>query len=119
MNNTPERLILLANNVNESLAIVESMADEMVDYIETTATINCPVDTGNLQASIRTEGGFPSYSIVADAEDAYGVQYGPFVEYGTSMQNAQPFLRPAAQEGIAIYIPIIQQNLIAAIKGGI
>lgn len=45
-----------------------------------------PVDTGALRDSIFAEHG----RVVAT------VEYAPFVEYGTSDTDAQPFMRPAA-----------------------
>ena len=44
-----------------------------------------PVDTGRLRDSIRTD----------DQGVEVGVEYGPFVEYGTSDTRAQPFTVPA------------------------
>ena len=55
-----------------------------------------PVDTGRLRSSITAE------LIRSDGrpKDVVGtnVEYAPFVEFGTSKQPAQPFLRPAAQQ---------------------
>jgi HK97 gp10 family phage protein len=53
----------------------------------------CPVDTGRLRASIDVKSG-------RDARGPYvevgtNVDYGPFVEYGTSKSAAQPYMRPA------------------------
>ena len=53
------------------------------------ATLNAPVDTGNLRSSIDFEVG---------SEDAViftPVEYAPFLEYGTSRQASQSFMRPA------------------------
>ena len=52
----------------------------------------CPVDTGMLRASITTK--------VGELEASVGtnVEYAPFVEYGTSTQDAQPFMTPAKKE---------------------
>lgn len=117
MHDTLANLDKILRNIEDSPSTIEITADEMVDYMATIAQEYCPVRTGQLQESIRVEGGFPSYSIVADATDNYGVEYGPFVEFGTSLQEAQPFLWPAINEGLAVYIPIIRSNFIAAIKG--
>ena len=118
MHDTLAKLDQILRNIENSTSVVETTADEMVDYMAIVAQEYCPVRTGQLQESIRVEGGFPSYSIVADATDKYGVEYGPFVEFGTSLQEAQPFLWPAINEGLAVYIPIIRANFRAVIKGG-
>lgn len=53
----------------------------------------CPVDTGRLRASIQHVMGEDDRGPYADV--GTNVQYGPYVEYGTSRQAAQPFMRPA------------------------
>ena len=53
------------------------------------ATLNAPVDTGNLRSSIDYEVGTDNADIFATAN------YAAHVEYGTSRQAAQPYLRPA------------------------
>lgn len=57
----------------------------------------CPVDTGRLRSSITNELG-------RDAEGLYAligsnVEYAVYVELGTSLAAAQPFLRPALAAG--------------------
>ena len=61
--------------------------------IEASAKQNCPVDTGNLRASITT-------NIIDDTSGEVGtnVEYASFVEYGTKKHSAQPFLYPAFKE---------------------
>lgn len=52
----------------------------------------CPVDTGRLRASI---------SHARDDNAAYigtNVEYAPYVELGTSIRRAKPYLRPAAED---------------------
>ena len=76
---------------------------------ENYAAKKCPVDTGNLRASITHE---------VDAGDnavyiGTNVEYAPYVELGTSHQKAQPFLRPAASEHGAQY----RQGLKKALGG--
>ena len=53
------------------------------------AKANCPVDTGNLRASITSE--------ASGNECAVGtnVEYAPYQEFGTYKMAAQPFLVPA------------------------
>ena len=65
----------------------------------------CPVDTGRLRSSITNE---------VDTETAYigtNVEYGPYVEMGTSRMRAQPFLEPAMTEHLSEYRDIIETIL--------
>lgn len=54
-----------------------------------------PVDTGHLRRSISTEVKETSNSI--SAEVGTNVEYGIYVEFGTSTQPEQPFMNPAFQ----------------------
>ena len=62
--------------------------------LERNAKQNCPVDTGKLRASITTEVG------KLEAEVGTNVEYALCVEFGTSKQSAQPFMRPAFDKAI-------------------
>ena len=62
--------------------------------LERRAKQNCPVDTGKLRASITTEIGN------LEAEVGTNVEYAQSVEFGTSKQKAQPFMRPALDKAI-------------------
>lgn len=62
--------------------------------LERRAKQNCPVDTGKLRASITTEVG------KLEAEVGTNVEYAQYVEFGTSKQSAQPFMRPALDKAI-------------------
>ena len=66
----------------------------------------CPVDTGRLRNSI-THAMEGSEAVVIGTN----VEYGPYVELGTSRQKAQPFLRPAAQDHVGEYRCIIEGEL--------
>lgn len=68
---------------------------EGVDEITRTAKNLVPVRTGKLQNSIHSiaENDGASYKIVADAENASGIQYGRFVEFDPRINK--PFLYPA------------------------
>lgn len=72
---------------------------------ENYAERKCPVDTGNLRGSITHE--------VDTADNAVyigtNVEYAPYVELGTSRQEAQPFLRPAASEHGAQYRQVLEK----------
>lgn len=53
-----------------------------------------PVDTGQLRQAIGTE-------VKSDTAYLFNiVQYAPYVEFGTSKQQAQPFMRPALKDQI-------------------
>lgn len=74
---------------------------------ENYAERKCPVDTGNLRGSIAHE---------VDAGDnavyiGTNVEYAPYVELGTSRQEAQPFLRPAASEHGEQYRRLLKKAL--------
>jgi HK97 gp10 family phage protein len=77
----------LGTNTRE---VIEGLAFE----VEARAKEFCPVDTGALRASIFTEilqGG----DVVARVGPS--MEYGPYVELGTSRMGAQPYLMPALQ----------------------
>ena len=66
---------------------------------ETFAKRDCPVDTGRLRNSIK-------YDVQVDEQAVYvgtEVEYGKYVELGTSRMGAQPFLGPAATQHTADY----------------
>lgn len=63
------------------------------------ARSQCPVDTGNLQASISASGGTITV----------GAEYAQYVEYGTWKSPAQPFLTPAVQAGAMMAYQQAQQ----------
>lgn len=71
------------------------------------AQMKCPVDTGNLRASITHE-------VDAGEKAVYigtNVEYAPYVELGTSKQKAQPYLRPAATEHGDQYRKVLKNTL--------
>ena len=55
---------------------------------------HCPVDTGNLQSSIKAE--HERLKVRVGTE----VHYGGYVEGGTEKMAAQPYLRPALHENL-------------------
>ena len=71
------------------------------------ATDLCPVDTGNLRASI-------THAVSPGEKAVYigtNVEYAPYVELGTSKMQAQPFLRPAATEHGEEYRQVLKGEL--------
>lgn len=71
---------------------VQKAIEEGCLMIEADAKAYCPVDTGNLRASIHTT--------IGNLEGAVGtpVEYAPYVEFGTRKMTAQPYLGPAFYE---------------------
>ena len=67
----------------------------------------CPVDTGRLRNSIT--------HVVRPSEDSVyvgtNVEYGPYVELGTSQTKKQPFLYPAAADHESTYRKILEKHL--------
>lgn len=63
--------------------------------VERTAKRLCPVDTGRLRSSITNELASDRGGLYADV--GTNVEYGVYVELGTSRAAAQPFLRPAIE----------------------
>lgn len=64
----------------------------------------CPVDTGRLRNSITH---------TRDKRTAYigtNVEYGPYVELGTSRQKAQPYLKPAVLDHVSTYKRIFDSH---------
>jgi HK97 gp10 family phage protein len=74
------------------IAVGKFLAKKAV-MVQSRAKRACPVDTGRLRSSIARDLGGDSEGIVARV--GTNVEYAPHVEFGTSRQQAQPFLRPA------------------------
>lgn len=66
--------------------------------VVTDAKRRVPVDTGNLQRSIHLEYATDAGDKQAAVEVGTDVDYGKYVEFGTSRMAAQPYLRPALDE---------------------
>lgn len=64
--------------------------------IQVPGQAKAPVLTGNLRRSIHTE--VETSGATAQARVGTNVEYAPHVEFGTSSQRAQPYLRPAYDE---------------------
>lgn len=72
-----------------SRAAQKALLQTAADIVDVAKQL-CPVDTGNLQQSL---GAVPVSSTRVQVGTA--VDYGKYVEYGTSRSPAQPFLTPA------------------------
>lgn len=102
----------MANNIkiNDHTAEVRAAMDKAIDKAlemcglkaEGYAKMICPVDTGNLRNSITHTPGEDKSEYIGT-----NVEYGPYVELGTSRTKAQPYLRPAVQDHINEYARMI------------
>ena len=83
--------------------------DEIVAY----AKVYAPVDTGRLRDSIRYEQQEPlSYAIIADPRNPKtGRGYAVYPEYGTSKMPAQPYMRPALNEGLPKLLDMLKRDV--------
>lgn len=97
-----------AKEIAEAIATQTAAALETVGLLaEGYAKKKCPVDTGRLRNSI-------THTVDSTALEAFigtNVEYAPHVELGTRHQDAQPFLRPAAQDHGSQYRRVIQDAL--------
>ena len=84
----------LDNYQDDVLKGLQQNIEKAALTLEKNAKQNCPVDTGKLRASISTEVGN------LEAEVGTNVEYALCVEFGTSKQKAQPFMRPALDKAI-------------------
>jgi len=84
----------IIGQVAQGIANMEERVDRAVQKAgldcERYAKQRCPVDTGNLRASITYENTGRFQCMVGT-----NVEYAPYVELGTSRQAAQPYLFPA------------------------
>lgn len=64
----------------------------------------CPVDTGRLRNDI-THAQYDEHTEIIGTS----VEYGPYVELGTTRMKAQPFLRPAVENHTWEYRFVIEQ----------
>ncbi|MFC8732178.1 HK97-gp10 family putative phage morphogenesis protein [Luteimicrobium sp. NPDC057192] len=72
--------------------------------VQRDARIGCPVDTGNLRASIGIDRPTLLESVIGPTAN-----YGRFVEYGTSRAAPQPYMRPALERNTAPFEQAIGQ----------
>lgn len=91
-------------------AAVEAVVPAALEQVRTEAENLCPVDAGDLKASLRVrmEGEGTSGQVVAD------VPYAAYVELGTFRSAPQPFLYPA----FALVRPKVPAMLKQLLTGG-
>jgi len=99
----PMTFEILENRFPELAALlplaVDHVADHAAETLTSTAIDLCPVDTGDMQASIKKEKtGESAYevSVQKDAAAAGEKTYALFVDGGTIHMRAQPFLTDAS-----------------------
>ena len=91
---------------NELQAAKARALEIMGGKAESYAKQNCPVDTGRLRNSITHAQEDEDTEVIGT-----NVEYAPFVELGTRKQNAQPYLRPAAEDHGEEYRRILKNEL--------
>jgi HK97 gp10 family phage protein len=69
-------------------------------------------ETGNLKASLFAA---PLHKHVGSVVGTHGVYYAPFVEFGTSRNSANPFLRPAINASRPTFAAMMADDLRALI----
>lgn len=108
---TTDNLIIQQNNaklIEENMGNAILVALEEIGLLcEGYAKKLCPVDTGRLRNSIT--------HVISNNENAVyvgtNVEYGRAVEFGTSRQKEQPYLRPAAHDHRSQYERILRSKL--------
>lgn len=79
--------------------------------IETHAKVLCPVDTGTLRTSIMVDEVTPTRAVIAPH-----TEYAEHVEFGTSRQAAQPYMRPALDEHEVEIINAVEHTVAAFVE---
>lgn len=73
----------------------------------------CPVDTGNLRASLTKETSKKELYTVVGTK----VYYAPYVEYGTRKMRPKPYLKPAYLENEKDIKNLLKKAVLDAIRG--
>lgn len=100
---TARRLAMQGERTQRRL---QEIIDEFSFRIQRDAQLMAPVDTGFLRSSIVVAEIDPFYNEVQATAD-----YAHFVEYGTRLTPAQPFMVPAMQKNAAAYREEVQKAL--------
>lgn len=100
---------IVQDNTDEAAAAIGAAIARGLEAVglqaEGHAVQKCPVDTGRLRNSIT------HMRVNDDVYIGTNVEYAPHVEYGTSRQKPQPFLRPAAEGHASEYRAILEAML--------
>lgn len=90
----------------ELQARIETALETIGLMAESQAKLLCPVDTGRLRNSIAHAVQSPTVYIGTN------VEYGPYIELGTSRNNGgQPFLVPAVTGQLDEYRRVVEEEL--------
>lgn len=99
------------DNSNKVLSLFDGSTTRGLDAIGATAERyakkDCPVDTGRLRNSITYE----TRTLSKEVYIGTNVEYGPYVELGTSRMAARPFIRPAASNHPDEYKRLMEDSL--------
>lgn len=97
-----------SDDVLGALIAARAQALEAIGMMaESYAKDDCPVDTGRLRNSI-------THAVENEEQAVYigtNVEYGKFIELGTSRMRAKPYLKPAASHHSAEYKAIAESAL--------
>ncbi len=109
---------------------VKASVQASCDLIEQTAKLYCPVDTGDLKDSITSEVTESGSTVVGKVGPH--MPYADYVEYGTGSKGdpaapyahveswpgmkAQPYMRPALDEGKPAILDLFKSNISSSIK---
>lgn len=100
-------MVRMTDNSDAFLFALNEKSDEILKEIaesaEKYAKDMCPVDTGRLKKSIKSEIDGSTLTISANTE------YAAAVELGTSTRKAQPFIKPAMSKYSAEYKKIAEK----------
>lgn len=103
------QLLDLSADLGRASDRVQTMGRALVQAsaatVERTAKQRAAVDTGAMRSSIHTQSGDGGMS----ATIAPGVSYAVYVEYGTRRMAAQPFMGPAFQQVIPMFVEGVAQ----------
>jgi len=116
---------LMARLAQMQEALESSTADalrEVAAQMRDDAKAFCPVDTGSLRSSIRVQAfakpkthfynvGISAGGYVTNPKTKKKVNYASHVEFGTSRQRPQPFMRPAYEGNKHNILRIIKEGL--------
>jgi len=83
--------------LNELNSTLQQKLDLTGKVVEQKAKENCPVDTGKLRNSIKSELDKADLTVSVGSD----LEYAKFVEYGTRYQPAQSFLRKGMIQAVS------------------
>lgn len=98
INNCSIVKLLFRQRINDAL-------DEVGMFVVSEAKVRTPVDTGHLRGSIDYTKKFDSINVGTN------VDYGIYVEKGTSKMKAQPYLTPAIEDNRKEIQQIVEKHM--------